>query len=40
LPFIFIYLFCGTGAWTQGLNFEPLHRPFFVMGFFQDRVLW
>jgi hypothetical protein len=26
---------CGTGVWTQGLHFEPLHQPFFVMGFFE-----
>jgi hypothetical protein len=27
-----------TGIWTQGLHFEPLPLPFFVMGFFRDRV--
>jgi hypothetical protein len=25
---LFIY-FCGTGAWTQGLHFKPLHQPCF-----------
>jgi hypothetical protein len=24
-----------TSAWTQGLHLEPLHQPFFVMGFFR-----
>jgi hypothetical protein len=33
---LFIYLFiCSTGAWTQGLNLEPLHQPFFVMCFIE-----
>jgi hypothetical protein len=44
-------LFCGvrgsTRVWTQHLTLarqellllEPLHQPFFVMGFFQDRSL-
>jgi hypothetical protein len=37
---LFIYLFCGTGVWTQGLHLEPLHQsPFFGDGFFQNRVL-
>jgi hypothetical protein len=27
---------CGLGVCTQGLF--PLHQPFFVMSFFQDRV--
>jgi hypothetical protein len=27
--------FCGAGIWTQGLHHEPLHQPFFVMGFFK-----
>jgi hypothetical protein len=35
---LFIYLFSYTRIWTQGLHLEPLHQPFFVMGFFQDRV--
>jgi hypothetical protein len=26
---LFIYLFCGTGAWTEGLLLEPVHQPFF-----------
>jgi hypothetical protein len=34
------FLFCATGVWTQGLHLEPLHQPFFMMGFFQDRVSW
>jgi hypothetical protein len=25
----------SSGAWTQGLYIEPLHQPFFVMGFFE-----
>jgi hypothetical protein len=24
---------CGAGVWTQGLHLEPLHQPFFMMGF-------
>jgi hypothetical protein len=36
--YLFIY-FGGTGVHTQGLHFEPLHPPFFVMDIFQDRVL-
>jgi hypothetical protein len=32
--FLFLF-FCGTGVWTQGLHLEPLHQPFFVMGFFK-----
>jgi hypothetical protein len=27
-----------TRVWTQSLHLEPLHQPFFVMVFFQDRV--
>jgi hypothetical protein len=30
-----IFFFFGTGAWTQGLHFKPLHQPFFVMGIFE-----
>jgi hypothetical protein len=30
----------APGAWTQGLHLEPLHQPFFVEGFFRDRVSW
>jgi hypothetical protein len=37
---LFVCLFCGSGAWTQGLHLRPLHQPIFVMGFFQDRVSW
>jgi hypothetical protein len=29
----FFFLFCDTGARTQGLHFESLHQPFFVMDF-------
>jgi hypothetical protein len=37
MGFLFLFLFfCGTEAWTQGLHFEPLHQPFFVVGFFQE----
>jgi hypothetical protein len=28
-------LFCSTGVWTRGLYLEPLHQPFFVLGFFE-----
>jgi hypothetical protein len=42
--FFFLFFFCGTGVWTQGLHLEPLHQPFlwFVLFclFFQDRVFW
>jgi hypothetical protein len=34
----FVCLFCSTGAWTQGLHFEPFCQPFVAKGFFQDRV--
>jgi hypothetical protein len=27
--------FCSTGVWTWGLHLEPLHQPFFMMGFFE-----
>jgi hypothetical protein len=33
---MFIYLFCSTGAWTQGLHLEPLHQLFFLWRVFQD----
>jgi hypothetical protein len=26
---------CSTRVWTQGLHLEPLHQPFFMMGFFK-----
>jgi hypothetical protein len=29
------FLFFFTGAWTQGLHLEPLHRPYFCDGFFR-----
>jgi hypothetical protein len=32
------HFFGDTKAWTQDPHLEPLHQPFFVMGFFQDRV--
>jgi hypothetical protein len=32
---IIIIIICSAGAWTQGLHLEPLHQPFFVMGFFE-----
>jgi hypothetical protein len=32
---LIIDFFFGTGAWTQGPHLEPLHHPFFVMGFFE-----
>jgi hypothetical protein len=31
----FLFFFYSTGAWTQDLHLEPLHQPFFVMGFFE-----
>jgi hypothetical protein len=31
----FVCLFCGTGAWNQGLHFEPLHQPFLWQVFFK-----
>jgi hypothetical protein len=30
-----VFSFCGTGVWTHGVHIEPLHQPFFVMGFFE-----
>jgi hypothetical protein len=33
LVYLFIYLFCSSGVWIQGLHLEPLHQPFLVMGF-------
>jgi hypothetical protein len=30
-----VLFFCGTGVWTQGLHFEPLHQPYFCEGFFE-----
>jgi hypothetical protein len=35
LLYLFIYLFCSTGVWAQGLHLEPLHQPFFMMGIFE-----
>jgi hypothetical protein len=34
----FLFLFCVSGDWTQGLHLEPLHQLFFCDGFFRDRV--
>jgi hypothetical protein len=34
----FFFVCVVLGAWTQGLHLEPLYQPFFVMGFFWDRV--
>jgi hypothetical protein len=36
--FFSFFFFCGRGAWTQGLHFEPLHQPLFCDGCFPDRV--
>jgi hypothetical protein len=33
--FFFLFFFFSAGIWTQGLHLEPLHQPFFVMGFFE-----
>jgi hypothetical protein len=38
--FFFLFFFCGTGVWIQRLHLEAFHQPFFLNGFFQDRVLW
>jgi hypothetical protein len=35
-----LFFFCGTDVWTQGLHLEPLCQSFFVLSFFRDRVLW
>jgi hypothetical protein len=36
----YLFIFCGTGAWTQGLHLEPFHQPFFLWWVgFQDRIL-
>jgi hypothetical protein len=33
---LWLFVFSGTGAWTQGLPLEPLHRSnFFVIRFFE-----
>jgi hypothetical protein len=34
IPSLSFFFVLRTGAWTQGLHLEPLHQPFFVMGFF------
>jgi hypothetical protein len=31
----FFFFFCGIGDSSQGLHLEPLHQPFFVIGFFE-----
>jgi hypothetical protein len=33
LQILFLFCFYGIGVWTQGLHLEPLHQPFFVLGF-------
>jgi hypothetical protein len=33
------FFFFGTGVWTQDLHLEPLHQPFFVMGFFKTGLV-
>jgi hypothetical protein len=44
-PFTFPFFLFSTGVWTQGLHLDPLHQPFFVMGWvlfcfvFWDRVM-
>jgi hypothetical protein len=40
LWFFCLFVFFLYWVWTQSLHLEPLHQPFFVMGFFSDRVLW
>jgi hypothetical protein len=30
---IFYFFFFSTGVWTLALHLEPLHHPFFVLGF-------
>jgi hypothetical protein len=32
-----LFIFWGTGAWTQGLQPESLHQPYFCEGFFKIR---
>jgi hypothetical protein len=42
MPDLFIWLIlcvCGTGVWTPWLYLEPLHQPFFMMGFFSREGL-
>jgi hypothetical protein len=35
-PLLFyLFIYCGAGAWTQGLRLEPLHQPYFCVGFFK-----
>jgi hypothetical protein len=42
LFFSFLFFFCGTGVWTQGLHLKPLHQPpppsHFFLWVFQARV--
>jgi hypothetical protein len=33
--FIYLFIYCGTGAWTQGLHLESLHQLFFVKCFLE-----
>jgi hypothetical protein len=40
LPFIYLFIyFAVLGFEPQDLHLEPLHQPFLLVGFFQDRVL-
>jgi hypothetical protein len=33
--YTFFFFFGSTGVWTQSLDFEPLHQPFCMKGFFE-----
>jgi hypothetical protein len=33
--YVFLFVFCSTGVWTQGLHLEPLHQPCFVVAVFK-----
>jgi hypothetical protein len=33
-----LFIYCGTGVWTQVLHLESFHQSFFRDGFLQDRV--
>jgi hypothetical protein len=35
IPAIISFLIFGTGAWTHGLDLEPLHQPYFYEGIFR-----
>jgi hypothetical protein len=34
----FVFVFCSTGVWTQGLHLEVTSPALFCDGFFRDRV--